>query len=45
MIIRGIEAKRPKTRYTITLPAKLATFTQVVPDKLLDAAQGRLLGP
>ena len=45
VIIRGIEAKRPKTRYTITLPAKLATFTQVVPDKLLDAAQGRLLGP
>ena len=45
MILRGLEAKRPKTRYTITLPAKLATLTQVIPDKLLDAAQGRLLGP
>jgi NAD(P)-dependent dehydrogenase (short-subunit alcohol dehydrogenase family) len=45
VILRGIEAKRPKTRYTITLPAKLATFTQVLPDKLLDVAQGRLLGP
>jgi NAD(P)-dependent dehydrogenase (short-subunit alcohol dehydrogenase family) len=44
MILRGLESKRPKTRYTITLPAKLATFTQVIPDKLLDAAQGRMLG-
>ena len=40
----GPETKRPKTRHTVTLPAKLASFTQVLPDKLLDVAQGRLLG-
>ncbi len=45
VILRAVEARRPKTRYTVTLPAKMVGVTQVLPDKLLDVAQGRLLGP
>jgi NAD(P)-dependent dehydrogenase (short-subunit alcohol dehydrogenase family) len=41
---RALTADRPRSRYTVTLPAKLTPLTQLVPDKLLDAAQSRLLG-
>jgi NAD(P)-dependent dehydrogenase (short-subunit alcohol dehydrogenase family) len=43
-IERALTAPHPRARYTITLPAKLTPLTQLVPDKVLDAAQGRLLG-
>jgi NAD(P)-dependent dehydrogenase (short-subunit alcohol dehydrogenase family) len=43
-IERALTADRPRSRYTVTLPAKLTPLTQLLPDKLLDTAQSRLLG-
>ncbi len=43
-IERALTADRPRSRYTVTLPAKLTPLTQLLPDRLLDAAQSRVLG-
>jgi len=44
VIARAVEAKHPRARYTITLPAKLATVGRVVPDRLVDWAYRLAMG-
>jgi short-subunit dehydrogenase len=44
-IVRAVEAKRPRPRYTVTAPAKLGTAARrLVPDVVADAALRVLLG-
>ncbi len=44
-ICKAIESPSPRARYTVTLPAKVGPqVTKVLPAKLVDAVQARMLG-
>ena len=44
VIARAVESDRPRARYTITIPAKLANLGRLVPDRLRDWAYRIALG-
>jgi NAD(P)-dependent dehydrogenase (short-subunit alcohol dehydrogenase family) len=44
LIVRAVEAARPRPRYTITLPAKLGSLGRLVPDRLRDWGYRLALG-
>lgn len=44
VIARAVESEHPRARYTITFPAKLATFGRIVPDRLRDWGYRLVLG-
>jgi len=43
VILRAVQAEKPRARYRITLPARLAELGRILPDRLVDAALSRVM--